>query len=165
MSKSKQCSVCGQPATIFITLVKNGQVVSMACCPTHAEEMGLNQTGACGWLDDSLGENGLETTPTSRLRCPECGFTARDWKRTGRLGCPHCYEVFAEKLVPALQRLHSGTIHRGKFPHQAISPQLIVNRIQELQEQLEREVQEERYEDAAATRDQMSELRSSLSEK
>lgn len=157
MSAAKQCAQCQQPATWFVSLVKNGQVTTMACCEHHATELGWTQAGAHGFLDEADA-----TTPAGAIGakgCPACGFTLRDWKRTGRFGCPECYDTFKVQILPALERLHTDTFHRGKFPRRLANPALIANRMRELQEQLDRQVQAERYEEAAQTRDEMSVLR------
>ncbi|MBS1719134.1 MAG: hypothetical protein JST35_01670 [Armatimonadetes bacterium] len=35
----------------------------------------------------------------SRESCPYCGTKRLQWKETALLGCPLCYEVFAEDLA------------------------------------------------------------------
>jgi len=41
-------------------------------------------------------------TPAVSNRCPSCGFTSEDVRKTGRLGCGECYGVFAELLQDVL---------------------------------------------------------------
>lgn len=48
--------------------------------------------------------------------CPRCGFCESDFKKTLRLGCPHCYEVFGPELSTFLPKMHSGCTHVGKIP-------------------------------------------------
>jgi len=74
-----------------------------------------------------------------------------DFKKTSRLGCPACYEAFAEELTPLLAAVHKGTHHIGKVPAGAAhdSPAEIVA----LQKQLNEAVAGERYEEAARLRD------------
>ncbi len=52
-------------------------------------------------------------------KCPVCGFTQADFKKTGRLGCSACYVTFAEGLGSLLKAMHKGTEHVGKFPQRA----------------------------------------------
>lgn len=127
-----------------------------AYCASHAEELGILSPGAYAFLDGA--DAGADVS--SGQKCPTCGFSLRDWKRDGRFGCADCYDTFMEKIEPALKRLHADTIHRGKIPHNAYTPVLIENRIKDLKKQLDNAVKEERFEDAAATRDLMSELKS-----
>ena len=53
------------------------------------------------------------------LKCPRCGFTQADFKKSGRLGCPECYKTFAEGLEGLLKTMHKGTRHVGKVPEVA----------------------------------------------
>ncbi|MEO0796133.1 MAG: UvrB/UvrC motif-containing protein [Verrucomicrobiota bacterium] len=159
MSEKKKCCVCGKDAEVYIKLIKSDQTVEKHYCLEHAEESGVLQDTSYALL-----EEGDEILPpvgeATNERCPSCGFSLRDWKKSGRFGCAHCYGTFEEKIQPALERLHSDTVHRGKIPRQAYNPVLIANRIKDLQKQLENAVKEERFEDAAATRDEMSTLKS-----
>ncbi|MGE9294841.1 MAG: UvrB/UvrC motif-containing protein [Puniceicoccales bacterium] len=156
MSSKKQCSVCGQTAKVFVTLVKTGHVSHSSYCVHHADELGLLGDGAYALLDSGETKG---TTDHDANCCPGCGFGLRDWKRTGRFGCAECYDAFADKIRPALERLHTDTVHRGKIPSGAVSPSLINNRIRELRARLESAVKDERFEDAAEARDEMSALR------
>ncbi|GHB93733.1 hypothetical protein GCM10007047_06560 [Cerasicoccus arenae] len=150
--------ICGEVAKVYVNLVKTGHMAHSAYCLAHAEELGILSPGAYALLD---AENGAEAdSHSSLMRCASCGFSLRDWKRTGRFGCADCYDTFSEKIEPALKRLHLDTVHRGKIPKGAYSSVIVENRIRDLQRQLENAVQEERFEDAAAARDLMSELKS-----
>ena len=42
--------------------------------------------------------------------------------KTGRLGCPDCYEAFADIINPALLRMQKDTKHVGKTPSEFYSP-------------------------------------------
>ena len=50
------------------------------------------------------------------IKCPRCGFSQADFKKSGRLGCPECYKTFAEGLEGLLKTMHKGTRHAGKVP-------------------------------------------------
>ena len=50
------------------------------------------------------------------MKCPHCGFSQADFKKSGRLGCPECYQTFAEGLAGLLKTMHKGTRHTGKAP-------------------------------------------------
>jgi protein arginine kinase activator len=43
-------------------------------------------------------------------QCSQCGLTATEFWETGRLGCAHCYETFAEVITQAVERLHGTTL-------------------------------------------------------
>lgn len=70
-------------------------------------------------------DSGIETaeilenpTATKLLSpCPVCGFTPTDFSRLSRLGCPACYQHFAEQLAPLIHDMHrGGRRHIGKRP-------------------------------------------------
>ena len=64
----------------------------------HLHEMGIDAPGES--------DGGTE--------CSFCGLTFADFRRTGRLGCPHCYETFGDQLPRLLRRIHGGVKHVGK---------------------------------------------------
>jgi protein arginine kinase activator len=92
------------------------------------------------------------------VQCPLCGFTQADFKKTGRLGCSACWETFEPALASLLKAMHKGDHHVGKVPAKAVHTLALNGRMQELAEQLEKAVREEKYEDAAQIRDQIREM-------
>jgi protein arginine kinase activator len=85
--------------------------------------------------------------------CPACGFTTDDLRRTGRLGCPACYEVFTEMLADVLNDCQKSSQHMGKVP--SLMTGL---RRQRLEEMLQKAIEKEAFEDAAFLRDQLRAL-------
>ncbi len=94
--------------------------------------------------------------------CPGCHLTSTEFRLRGRLGCPRCYEVFRNSLLPLLERVHDSTSHRGRFPgRSAKAPQPAVN-LSELRLRLSRAIEKERYEEAAALRDAIRKAQDAL---
>lgn len=97
----------------------------------------------------------------SRQCCPQCGFTAADWKELGRLGCPDCYRTFGAAIRRQLPSLHGGAeVHWGKIPHcegEALAA-ACRQRVGRLREQLAAAVRREDYEQASDVRDRIHEL-------
>ena len=58
----------------------------------------------------------MEEADAANTKCPQCGFSQADFKKTGRLGCPECYEHFEEGIEGLLKTMHKGTRHTGKAP-------------------------------------------------
>lgn len=50
------------------------------------------------------------------LRCPLCGHTYSDFRRTGKLGCGECYKTFRSPLYQTLKQIHQNPVHKGKIP-------------------------------------------------
>lgn len=44
-------------------------------------------------------------------RCPECGRSWEDARRTGRLGCPACWDSFRSELDQILSEVHGAKVH------------------------------------------------------
>jgi protein arginine kinase activator len=96
---------------------------------------------------------------TDELTCPACGFTQSEFKKLGRLGCPACYDVFENELGPVLRAMHRGLEHKGKVPKNYLNAKRRLAKIQELEASLAEAVLAERFEEAAAIRDQIKSLK------
>jgi len=95
-------------------------------------------------------------------KCPVCGFSQADFKKTGRLGCSVCYVTFGEGLNTLLKAMHKGTEHVGKLPERAHRAIELNHRMRALSENLQKAVADENYETAASLRDQIKQLESDL---
>ena len=86
-------------------------------------------------------------------QCPSCGYTQADFKKTGRLGCSVCWEVFETGMSSLLKAVHKGVRHVGKVPSKALHTMELSEKIKQLSEELNQAVAAEKYEDAAQIRD------------
>ncbi|MHC4263667.1 MAG: UvrB/UvrC motif-containing protein [Planctomycetota bacterium] len=86
--------------------------------------------------------------------CPNCGMTLAEFRSKGRLGCAHDYEVFADHLMPLLERIHNATEHVGRTPFQ---PDPGPSGGIDLERELREAIAAEDYERAAALRDALRE--------
>ncbi len=161
------CTACQKAiATIVIMDVSDGSVTgSQHLCAACAEQMGVVQPKtpkfSAEMLEDLLG--GFDKAKASagkRQRaeaCPGCGMTPAEFRTKGRLGCPRCYEVFRDELLPLLQRIHEAQTHRGRLPANLgeVTPRAERDdaALTELRRRLEEAVRNERYEEAAQLRD------------
>jgi len=92
-------------------------------------------------------------TPAASNRCPSCGFTSEDVRKTGRLGCGECYAVFATLLQDVLNDCQKGTRHAGKVPKA-----MRKLRKKRLQDDLDSAVGKEQFEEAARIRDELGKI-------
>lgn len=152
-----QCSQCEEAATVFVSYVGNGKLVKKAYCQKHAREAGVLEAPAWDLAGDSKAQGLVEY---NMLSCKHCGHTQRDFERTGRVGCEHCYDLFEPYLKAIIKRIQRKPLHIGKVPRKALQSQLAGNRIKYLQEQMEQAVSDERYEEAARFRDEITEIQS-----
>ena len=129
-------------------------------CDVCSKEKGVQDPTGFALADLLLGIGAAEEiekgAPTQK--CPVCGFTQADFKKTGRLGCSVCYVTFAEGLGSLLKAMHKGTEHVGKLPRRAHREIELGDRMKSLTQDLEKAVKEENYETAASLRDQIKKL-------
>ena len=134
-------------------------------CDACSKEKGVEDPKSFALADLLLGIGASEEIEKSALsqKCPVCGFSQADFKKTGRLGCAVCYTTFAEGLHTLLKAMHKGTEHVGKLPQRAHRTIELSHRMRALSENLRKAVAEENYETAASLRDQIKLLESELS--
>lgn len=156
-----QCDVCqSKEATVFLTQIVDGKMQKVNLCESCSKEKGVNDPTGFALADLLLGlgaAQDLEKNPGA-LKCPVCGFTQADFKKTGRLGCSGCYSVFAEGLQGLLRNMHKGTTHTGKSPVAFRARRERGEALRTLQASLARAVESEEYERAADLRDQIRQL-------
>lgn len=101
----------------------------------------------------------LPASPHDNSRCSFCSGTLRDFRNSGRLGCPYCYTTFEESLRGMLRRVHGNSKHLGKRyrpPQPAVAEGATM--LAELRGRLQRAVEQEQFEEAARLRDQIKVL-------
>lgn len=161
------CQHCGEnPATIHFTDIKDDERVELHVCEECAAAQGItNESGLPGALVGMV-MAATRGASASSLQCPHCGMTWREFRKRGRLGCPHDYEVFESVLVPLLANMHQGADrHVGRLPH-GHGPESINRgeRLMDLRRQLTTAVEAERYEQAARLRDEIRTLEEGVRE-
>ncbi len=95
--------------------------------------------------------------------CSYCHTTVEDFRRSGRLGCPHCYSSYESQLRGILRRIHGSTHHLGKvYVPPATTTADRSARLAGLKQKLQRAVESEDFERAAVIRDQIRELEATI---
>lgn len=184
-----RCERCEREATIHEVIIHQGQTRERHLCESCARQAGLSSDPhmPISKLLSSfmLGPTAAQQpAPPHRpaqpskpvVRCAGCGTTYATFKETGLLGCPACYEAFAERLGPLIERAHEGGCHHvGKFPRRALRDcrslndrdrlEVLLGSIREREERLEslrkslaKAVRDEDYERAAALRDELGRM-------
>lgn len=156
------CDVCKEnEATVFFTQIVEGKMQKVNLCESCSKTKGVSDPTGFALADLLLGLGAAQQVTGSgeeQLRCPVCGFTQTDLKKTGRLGCSACYETFEEGLDPVIKAMHKGTKHAGKVPERLHRTIMLGDRMNGLRRDLEKAVEEENYEGAADLRDQIKQL-------
>jgi protein arginine kinase activator len=160
-----QCSVCKEkPATVFLTHIENDKMHKVNLCEDCAKTKGVDNPTTFSLADADLllglgASQEITQTPGGvDLKCPRCGFSQADFKKSGRLGCPECYQVFAEGLEGLLKTMHKGTRHTGKSPEALRQSRDHAERLKLLQKKLAKAVESEDFEQAAKLRDELKQL-------
>ena len=156
------CSICKEKtATVHLTQIVGDKMQKMDLCEDCAKAKGINDPTGFGLadLDLMLGLGASQQIEQAaggvEVKCPRCGFTQADFKKSGRLGCPECYQTFAEGLGGLLKTMHKGTRHTGKAPEALRQSRDLSDRLKTLQNKLARAIKDENFEQAAALRDEI----------
>jgi protein arginine kinase activator len=155
------CENCGEKdASIHYTQIEKNEMHTFHLCEDCAAAKGLQPGVSVGNfpLTDFLAQMSRAESATG-TPCAFCGLTLEEFKKTGRLGCSHCYVTFEGHLSGLLRRLHGGTQHVGKVylppnPSEAAQKE----RLAGLRRKLDHAVQSEDFERAAQIRDQIRSL-------
>jgi protein arginine kinase activator len=151
------CDYCDQTAIYHDVQIENGVHTTFNLCQNHAIEAGIE----LGPIDLSIVLNINATISESKevVACQDCGMTIAQYKEMSLLGCPTCYETFAEQLKHIIANVQDNhTQHVGRAPSSAnadVSRHITVRR---LLKQLDKAVTQEQYEEAAVLRDELRKL-------
>ena len=159
------CTICKEkPATVHLTQIVGDKMQKLDLCEDCAKTKGINDPTSFGLADLDLvlglgASQQLEQAAGGvELKCPRCGFTQADFKKSGRLGCPECYVTFAEGLANLLKTMHKGTRHTGKAPEALRATRENASLLKTLQAKLAKAIKDENYEQAAQLRDEIKQL-------
>lgn len=162
-----KCDLCDNQATVHLIEIQGGKKIEKHLCETHAVQENIAvkvQTPIDELLQKfvlkhSGGEGGVPGSGTAAARqaCRSCGLSYEEFRKSGLLGCPDCYEAFEQALVNLLERAHEGASrHLGKVPVHAGVNELRQQRLRQLRRELDQAVASEEYERAANLRDQLN---------
>ena len=157
------CSICKEkPATVHLTQIVGDKMQKLDLCEECAKAKGVNDPAGFALADLMLGLGAAQEIEQAaggvELKCPRCGFSQADFKKSGRLGCPECYKTFAEGLEGLLKTMHKGTCHEGKVPEALRTSREQSDRLRLLQKKLAKAIEQERFEEAAQLRDEIKQL-------
>ena len=105
------CDICKQNvATVHLTQMVEGKTKKVDLCEACSKEKGVDDPTGFSLADLLLGlgaaQEMAQAAAGSDLKCPACGFTQADFKKTGRLGLPG-------KTQPAPKAVGEGYRRRG----------------------------------------------------
>ena len=158
------CEECKtREAAYTVSVMVGDDMTTRHLCQERMAKM--NATFASGNIKNLLSSilsaiTGTETPeePKDDVVCPRCQTTLGQFTRSGRLGCPGCYETFREQLQPMLLQIHGRVQHAGRAPLETEDAQRTRTRQEALTRQMEQAVALEDFETAARLRDQIRAL-------
>lgn len=159
------CDVCKKnEAKVHLTQIIDEKMHQIDLCEECSKQKGVTDPTGFSLADLLLGLGaGAETERASpkpaELSCPTCGFSQSDFKKTGRFGCPQCYQTFAESLRGLLKNMHKGNRHAGKVPQALRESRDTGEALKQLNQRLEKAIETENFEEAAQLRDQIRQLK------
>lgn len=149
-----KCEICeANEASVHFKQVCNGQIKEMYVCEDCAAENGFDLQSPLSMPDFLFGA-GLQPEKqesSAEKTCLVCGTTGKDFKKRSLLGCPSCYETFADELAPYLRAMQKGDRHVGKAP----AGEALTAEIASMHQALERAISAQDFEEAAALRDRI----------
>ena len=171
-SSCATCDRCSKPATYHITDIERGKPKEFHFCEEHARQhLAPSVEGSTkpemAALAEKFAQGGAdvvrpEPATTEKQTCPLCQMSFQEFRNTGRLGCPHDYEVFRDELLPLLENIHEETRHAGKIPRRAPRDPVRQTELIRLRNELKRAIAAEDYEMAARVRDQIKGIEQEL---
>ena len=162
------CEECGvRPASIHLTTITQGMKTEKNLCPICMAKYhrlpGMDLNGIAGMLNNLILPREAEKNedPLGRedaypdIMCPECGTTYEEFRKSGFVGCAHCYSEFREPMLRILQKVHGSVHHTGKLPDAGKGGMSLKITLEGLKNRLSRAIEEEEYEQAAQIRDKI----------
>ena len=171
MHKKTLCDICKEKvATVHYTEIVDNKLKKMDLCEDCARDknIGINVQFSVADILKGLTESQSKKEESGR-RCPGCGITFNQFRKTGKLGCGKCYETFEEELMPIISDIHKNTEHVGTKPSKARKSRGAGSKdrakLDELTSQLEEAIDKEEYEQAAVLRDKIRTLQQKIENK
>ena len=159
-----KCNRCGAPSVYHSTLIVNGISQKTSLCRDCALKEGVFSTEKPSLFDEMFSSFSdlLGYEQVENVVCPVCKTTLREFKSTGRLGCPNCYDIFREEISKIIKRIAPFETHKQDTIKTKVKPEKLSkeDKIKQLREEMKLAVSEERYEDAAKIKKQITKLES-----
>lgn len=155
------CDNCKErDAVVHLTRIVENAVTQLHLCEKCAAAKGVETTLAMpqhplGDILQAVQQQASSHAEDAQV-CSFCGSSSRDFKATGRLGCPHCYDAMERSLRELLRRLHGSSKHVGvRYEPPVAHLDSKPDTLHDLRDRLRRAVDAEQFELAAELRDRL----------
>lgn len=158
------CENCKKPCVIHLTQIINGELKKADMCETCPYAKQLQDPLQFGLMEKLLGIAMQQELSTGgkELVCDHCGYSESEFHKTGRLGCPECYNVFVTPKMEILRNIQDAEVHKGKAPKNQ-DKRNIRQSIAQFNKELLDAVEKEDYESAAQIRDKLKAIKAKAS--
>ena len=99
-----------------------------------------------------------QNNPYKEKKCPVCGRTYSDFRKSGLLGCGECYNTFRNYMSDVLKQTQVSDTHTGKIPSKAGEKLRLKRDVERLKNELSQAVKQEDYETAAKLHKQIRQM-------
>lgn len=157
------CEHCKKNCVIHLTQIINNEVKKVDMCETCPHAKQLQDPMQFGLMEKLLGIAMQQGVPVSgkELVCDHCGYPESEFHKTGRLGCPECYDVFVTPKMEILRKIQDAEVHKGKAPKNQDKRALRLD-FTKLNKDLVEAIENEDYERAAQIRDELKTVKEKL---
>lgn len=182
------CQNCNEnEANIKYTQIINGVKKQMNLCEKCANKLGVNEISFnmpidfSNFLEDFWEEDNVflpKFEEKQKSICEKCNMKYEDFIKNGKFGCDECYNTFSQKIDPLLKNIQGVNQHIGRKGNSSKNYQSFQStnnseensqklskkekdknlELEHLRERLKKEIAEERYEEAAKTRDEIKKI-------
>lgn len=160
------CDKCGKPATNLTWVEINGRRMEQHLCG----ECASHEQGLGDFIEPMVGEffdfpvafarKKLSKHPSA---CPTCGYSIKDFWATGRYNCPDCARYFDSEKARQTKSYDDTPMPIEKVKLNIKRPDEFTY-VDSLRAQLQKAVNEERYQDAAELKKKIDEIQKSKGE-
>ncbi len=156
------CDKCGAPSVYHSTFIVNGVSQKTNLCRDCALKEGVFSNQSTNIFEDlfSSFQDLLGFDEVENVVCPVCKTSLREFKNSGLLGCPNCYETFKAEIQDVIKRVAPFPTHKQEAIKPVAKKEKLTKeeKINRLREDMKLAVSEERYEDAAKIKKQIAKL-------
>lgn len=161
-----KCDKCGNGSVYHSTYIINGVARSTNLCRDCAIKEGVFSTAPTSLFDELMMDfaDFLGYEKVENVICPVCKTSLKELKSIGKLGCPNCYESFRDEISRIINKIAPYQQHKQErireFTEKESAKETKQEKIERLRAEMKAAVSEERYEEAAKIKKQITKLES-----
>ncbi|HDL60523.1 MAG TPA: hypothetical protein ENH14_03600 [candidate division WOR-3 bacterium] len=95
-------------------------------------------------------------------KCPVCGTSLYEFRRSFLMGCPTCYDIFRDELTEILKKVVGRESFLGERPQKDSEIIPLLQERENLMKRLNEAIKKEEFEEAAKLRDEIKKIEEQL---